>query len=104
MKLIKEMVTEKEIRELDEIVKGIYEVDYNNNYSTAYNLGFGTVANHNGSGYINLIRIVDSLNDGGEDEYFARFILAKVLPVNKIEELKKELEKNRNQYIRFLYL
>ena len=104
MKVIKEIVTEKEIRELDKIVKEIYEVDYSNNYSTAYNLGFGTVANQNGSGYINLVRIVDSLNDGGEDEYFARFILAKVLDGDKIEALKKELEKNRNQYIRFLYL
>ena len=104
MKLIKELVTQEEIRELDKIVKEIYEVDYDNNHSTAYNLGFNTVANQNGSGYINLIRIVDSLNDGGEDEYFARFILAKVLPSNKIETLKKELAENRNHYIRFLYL
>ena len=104
MKLIKEIVTQEEMARLDEIIKGIYEVDYDNNHSTAYNLGFNTVANQNGSGYINLVRIIDSLNDGGEDEYFARFILSKVLDEDKIETLKKEVEKNRNQYIRFLYL
>ena len=104
MKIIKKMVTEKEIRELDEIIKGIYEVDYDNNYSTAYNLGFNTVANLNGSGYKNLILIIDCLNDGGEIEDFARFILSKALSSEKIETLKKELEENRNHYIRFLYL
>ena len=104
MKKIKEIVTEKEIRELNEIVKEIYSVDYDNNYSVAYNLGFDTVANHNGSGYENLICIIDGLNDGGEDEYFARFILAKVLDGDKIEALKKELAEDRNHYIRFLYL
>ena len=67
-------------------------MDYNNNYSTAYNLGFDTVSNLNGSGYENLILIIDSLNDGGEVAEFARFILAKALPESKIEELKKELE------------
>ena len=101
---ITKMVTEKELKEIDEIIKGIYEVDYNNNYSTAYNLGYNTVANLNGSGYINLVRIIDSLNDGGEIEDFARFILAKVLTGKQIEALKKELEENRNHYIRFLYL
>jgi hypothetical protein len=70
----------------------------------AYNLGFDTVANLNGSGYENLVRIVDSLNAGGEDEAFARFILEKVFNDNKVERLKKELEKNRNRYIRILYL
>ena len=104
MKKIKELVTEKELKEIDKSIKEIYEVDYNNNYSTAYNLGFNTVANQNGSGYINLVRIIDSLNDGGEIEAFARFILAKVLADKQIEALKKELEENRNQYIRFLYL
>ena len=104
MKIIKNIVTEKEIIELDEIIKEIYNVDYNNNCSTAYNLGFNTVANLNGRGYINLVRIIDSLNDGGEVEDFARFILAKTLPESKIETLKKELEENRNHYIRFLYL
>lgn len=104
MKIIKNIVTEKEIIELDEIIKEIYNVDYNNNCSTAYNLGFNTVANLNGRGYINLVRIIDSLNDGGEVEDFARFILTKTLPESKIETLKKELEENRNHYIRFLYL
>ena len=104
MEKIMEIVTEKEIRELDEIIKVIYNVDYDNNYSTAYNLGFNTVANLNGSGYTNLIRIIDCLNDGGEIEDFARFILAKTLTERQILTLKKELEENRNHYIRFLYL
>ena len=104
MKTIKKIVTEKELKEIDKVIKEIYEVDYNNNYSTAYNLGFNTVANQNGSGYKNLVIIADSLNDGGDDEAFARFILAKVLADKQIEALKKELAENRNQYIRFLYL
>ena len=80
-------------------------MDYDNNYSTAYNLGFNTVANLNGSGYENLIRIINNLNYGGEeDEYFTRFILGKVLDNHKIEILKKELLENRNRYVRFLYL
>ena len=101
---IKAMVTEKEIETLDKVTKEIYSVDYDNNYSTAYNLGFDTVANLNGSGYINLVRIVDNLNDGGDDEYFARFILSKALNNNKIERLKKELRENRDRYISILYL
>ena len=101
---IKEIVTERELKEIDKIIKGIYEVDYNNNYSTAYNLGFDTVANQNGSGYKNLVLIADSLNDGGDGEAFARYILGKVLPSDKIEALKKELDVNRNRYIRILYL
>ena len=104
MTKIKKIVTKKEIIELDEIIKGIYNVDYNNNCSTAYNLGFETVANLNGSGYINLVRIIDRLNDGGEDEDFARFVLSKTLTESQIETLKKEVEENRNHYIRFLYL
>ena len=104
MKKIKAMVTEKEMASIDRVIEEIYSIDYGNNYSVAYNLGFDTVANLNGSGYINLIRIADNLNDGGEDEYFARFILGKVLPGDKIERLKKELSINRNRYIRFLYL
>ena len=104
MEKIKKMVTEEEIKKLDKVVKEIYNVEYDNNYSVAYNLGFDTVANLNGSGYENLVRIVDSLNDGGEDENFARFILKKVFNDNKVERLKKELEKNRNRYIRLLYL
>ena len=104
MEIIKKIVTEKEMRELDEKIREIYNVEYYNNCSTAYNLGFDTVANLNGYGYINLVRIIDCLNDGGEVEDFARFILAKTLTESKIETLKKELEENRNHYIRFLYL
>ena len=104
MEKIKKIVTEKELKEVEKIVKEIYSADYDNNYSTAYNLGFNTVANLNGSGYTNLIRIIDCLNDGGEIEDFARFILGKALPSDKIEALKKELGENRNQYVRFLCL
>ena len=104
MKKIKAMVTEKEMASIDRVIEEIYSIEYDNNYSVAYNLGFDTVANLIGSGYINLIRIADNLNDGGEDEYFARFILGKVLPGDKIERLKKELATNRSSYISFLYL
>ena len=101
---IKKIVTEKEIKEIDRVIEDIYSIVYDNNYSTAYNLGFNTVANHNGSGYKNLIIVADSLNDGGEDEAFARFILGKVLDNHKIEILKKVVEENRNRYISILYL
>ena len=100
---IKAIVTEKEVKELDRVVKNIYNVGYANNCSTAYNLGFDTVANLNGSWYINLVRIVDNLNDG-EVEDFARFILKKALNDNKIKMLKEELLINRNRYISILYL
>ena len=102
-KKIEAIVTEKEVKELDRVVKNIYDVDYDNNHSTAYNLGFDTVANLNGSGYINLVRIVDNLNDG-EVEDFARFILKKALNDYKIKMLKEELLINRNRYISILYL
>ena len=102
-KKIEAIVTEKEVKELDRVVKNIYDVEYDNNYSVAYNLGFATVANLNGSGYINLVRIVDDLNDG-EVEDFARFILKKVFNDNKVERLKKELLENRDRYISILYL
>ena len=102
-KKIEAIVTEKEVKELDRVVKNIYNVGYANNYSTAYNLGFDTVANLNGSGYINLVRIVDDLNDG-EVEDFARFILKKALNDNKIKMLKEELLINRSRYISILYL
>ena len=104
MEKIKKMVTEEEMKKLDRVIEEIYSIDYDNNHSVAYNLGFNTLANLNGCGYENLIRIVDNMNDGGEDEYFSRFILGKVLPSDKIERLKKELEINRDRYIRFLYL
>ena len=104
LKKIMGIVTEEELAEIDRVLEEIYSIEYNNNHSVAYNLGFDTVANHNGSGYANLVIIIDSLNDGGEDEYFARFILNQVLPGDKIEILKKELLTNRNRYIRLLYL
>ena len=104
MEEIKRVVTEEEMKKIDSVIKEIYNVEYDNSYSVAYNLGFDTVSNHNGSGYKNLVRIVDNLNDGGEDEDFARFILGKVLPSDKVERLKKELSENRNRYIRILYL
>ena len=102
-KKIEAIATEKEVKELDRVVKNIYDVEYNNNCSVAHNLGFDTVANLNGSGYINLVRIVDNLNDG-EVEDFARFILKKALNDNKIKMLKEELLINRNRYISILYL
>ena len=86
---IKKIVTEEEILRLDKVVEEIYDVEYTD--SAAYILGFDTVANLNGSGYENLILIIDRLNDGGEDESFARFILQKVFNNNKIERLKREL-------------
>ena len=100
---IKEMVSQEEIKKIDRVVKEIYKVEYNNNYSTAYNLGFDTISNLNGCGYENLILIADRLNDG-EVEDFARFILEKVLNENQVKNLKKELNENRNRYISILYL
>ena len=104
MKKIKRVVTEEEMKQIDRVIKEIYSIEYNNGYSVAYNLGFDTVSNHNGRGYNNLVIVADSLNDGREDEAFARFILAKVLNDEKIEILKEELLKNRNRYITLLYL
>ena len=100
---IKEIVTEKEIKKIDRVIEEIYSIEYANNYSVAYNLGFDTVANLNGSGYENLVIIVNSLNDGGEDEAFARFILSKVLPGDKIEALALELLKNETNYKSILW-
>ena len=104
MEKMKKIVSTEEMKELDRVIEKIYSVEYNNNYSTAYNLGFDTVSNHNGRGYNNLIIVADRLNDGGEDEAFARFILDQVLDNHKIEILKKELENNRNRYVSILYL
>ena len=104
LKKIKALVNEKEVKEIDRVVKEIYRVEYDNNYSVAHNLGFDTVSNHNGSGYKNLVIIIDRLNDGGEDEEFARYLLKMVFDDHKVELLKKELLINRNRYIRFLYL
>ena len=104
LKKIKALVNEKEIKELDRVVKNIYDVDYANNCSVAHNLGFDSVANLNGSGYINLVRIVDNLNDDANQEEFARFLLEKVFDEKKLERLKEELLINRNRYITLLYL
>ena len=104
LKKIKEMVTEKEVKALDEVVKKIYDVVYDNNYTTAYNMGFNAGGNLNGSGYENLIRIVDNLkNDEGEAD-FAKYVLKRVFCDNKIAILKKELLENRDRYITLLYL
>ena len=103
LRKIKEIVTEDEMARIDRVIEEIYSIDYDNNYSVAYNLGFDTVANHNGSGYANLVIIVNSLNDGGEDEDFARFILSKVLPADKIEALALELFKNETSYKSILW-
>ena len=104
LKKIKEIVSEKEVKLLDREVKKIYDVEYDNNYSTAFNLGFGTVANLNGSGYRNLVRIVDTLNDGDGQEAFPEYVLKKVFGDDKIAILKKELLENRSRYISILYL
>ena len=104
MEKIKKIVAEKEVKLLDEVVKEIYAVEYDSNYSTAFNLGFDTVANLNGSGYINLVRIVDNLNDADRVEEFARYVLKKVFEDDKIAILKKELLENRDRYIKILYL
>ena len=104
MEEIKRVVTEEEMKKLDRVIEEIYNIEYDNSYSTAYNLGFDTVANLNGSGYKNLVRIVDNLNDDANQEEFARFILKKALNDYKIKMLKEELLINRNRYISILYL
>ena len=103
METIKKIVTEEEMKKLDRVIEEIYSIDYDNNHSTAFNLGFDTVANHNGSGYANLVIIVNSINYGGEDEAFARFILNQVLPGDKIEALALELLKNETSYKSILW-
>ena len=103
-KKIKEIVTEKEIKKIDRVIEEIYSVDDDSNNSVAFQRGFDTVSNLNGCGYKNLVIIADRLNDGGEDENFARFILSKVLNENQINRLKKELSEKRNRYSRILYL
>ena len=103
-KKMEAIVTKKEVKELDRVVKNIYDVEYANNNSVAHNLGFDTVANLNGSGYTNLVRIVDTLNDGDGQEAFPIFILKMVFDDHKVSILKKELLENRNRYISILYL
>lgn len=100
---IKEMVSQAEIASIDRVIEEIYSIEDGSNHSVAFQWGFDTVANHNGNGYDNLVIIVNSLNDGGEDEDFARFILSKVLPGDKIEALALELLKNETNYKSILW-
>ena len=88
---IKEIVTEEEMARIDRVIEEIYSIDDGSNNSVAFQLGFDTVSNCNGNGYDNLVLIADSLNYGGEDEHFARFILSKVLDDKQIEALALEL-------------
>ena len=117
LKKIKEIVTEKEsfnpyspgfsiyleMSRIDRVIEEIYSIDDGSNHSVAFQWGFDTVANLKGSGYENLIRIIDRLNDGGEDEAFVRFILNQVLPGDKIEALALELLKNETSYKSILW-
>ena len=101
---IKKIVTEKEVKLLDRVIEELYAVEYDNNYTTAYNLGFDAVANLNGRGHINLVRIVDNLNGVDGEADFAKYVLKRVFCDNKIAILKKELLENRDRYITLLYL
>ena len=103
MEKIKEIVTTEEIKKLDRVIKEIYSIDDGSNHSVAFQLGFNTLSNHNGKGYNNLVIIVDSINYGGEDEAFARFILGKVLTSSKIEALALELLNNVTDYKSILW-
>ncbi len=100
---IKAIVTEEEMKRIDRVIEEIYSIDNGSNNSVAFQLGFDTVSNHNGTGYSNLVLIADSLNYGGEDENFARFILSKVLDDKKIEALALELLKNEGNYKSILW-
>ena len=104
LRKIKEIVTEDEMARIDRVIEEIYSIDDGSNHSVAFQLGFDTVANHNGSGYANLVIIVNDINYGGEDEDFARYLLEKVFDEKKLERLKEELKVNRNRYITLLYL
>ena len=103
LKRIKELVSQKEMTEIDRVLEEIYSIDDQSNNSVAFQLGFNTVSNHNGNGYKNLVIIADSLNYGGEDEAFARFILGKVLSEEKIEALALELLENVTNYKSILW-
>ena len=103
LRKIKEIVTEDEMARIDRVIEEIYSIDDQSNNSVAFQLGFDTVANHNGSGYANLVIIVNSINYGGEDEDFARFILNQVIPGDKIEALALELLKNETNYKSILW-
>ncbi len=100
---IKAIVSEKEMSEIDRVIEEIYSIDDQSNNSVAFQLGFNTVANYNGTGYKNLVLIADSLNYGGADEAFARFILSKVLDDKQIEALALELLKNVTNYKSILW-
>ena len=93
LKKIKEIVTQEEMIKIDRVIKEIYSID-DQSTSVAFQLGFNTLSNHNGTGYNNLVIIIDNLKCGGEDEAFARFILSKVLDSDKIEALALELLKS----------
>ena len=103
LRKIKEIVTEDEMARIDRVIEEIYSIDDGSNHSVAFQLGFDTVANHNGSGYANLVIIVNDINYGGEDEAFARFILNQELPGDKIEALALELLKNETNYKSILW-
>ena len=103
LKIIKAIVTQEEMSRIDRVVEEIYSIDDDSNTSIAYQWGFNTLANHNGTGYNNLVIIVNSLNYGGEDEAFARFILGKVLDDNQIEALALELLENETNYKSILW-
>ena len=100
---IKAIVSESEMAEIDRVIEEIYSIDDGSNHSVAFQLGFNTLSNHNGKGYNNLVIIADSLNAGGEDAAFARFILNKALSSDKIEALKQELLKNEANYKSILW-
>ena len=103
LKRIKAIVSQEEMARIDRVIEEIYSIDDDSNTSVAFQWGFNTVSNLNGTGYNNLVIIVNSLNHGGEDEYFARFILGKVLRDNKIEALALELLENETNYKSILW-
>ena len=103
LKRIKAIVTPEEMEGIDRVLEEIYSIDDQSNNWVAFQLGFNTVANYNGTGYKNLVIIADSLNTGGEDENFARFILSKVLDDKQIEALALELLENVTNYKSILW-
>ena len=103
LKKIKDIVTIEEMHQIDRVLEEIYSIDNGSNNSVAFQLGFNSLSNHNGTGFDNLVIIVDRLNHGGEDAAFARFILGKVLPSDKIEALALELLKNETRYKSILW-
>ena len=91
------------MKEIDRVLEEIYSIDDQSNNSVAFQLGFDTLSNHNGTGYNNLVLIAASLNYGKEDKAFARFILSKVLDGKQIEALALELLKNETNYKTILW-